>query len=172
MRIALPILLIFLAPTGAAQEGQSVCEDPSSILRPYIQEEQDGSIKKILPVPEGVILGNKALQELAKQGIIVTRVPGCRADYSDIEAEERESDARRRAMRDTVIPLKDQYEQELYYKDRRAKRYEEMCGKTTIAIDSSEAIDLKFQPLIPERVDMTRKACKAIGVVCKPVKHW
>lgn len=87
----------------------------------------------------------------------------CEADYSDITAEKTASDEHFRAMRGKVVPLQHQYEQELYYRDRRAKRYEETCGRPP---------KRKGVTGMPDPNEMTMQACKAIGVVCKPMKHW
>jgi hypothetical protein len=183
-RIVLPILLVFLTPVAAAQVGEAVeggrlCVDEGRLDegrlcfdKAYTLENPDGSTKKVLPIPEGAVLSKKTLDDLAKQGITPVVVPpGCRADYSDIDAEQKDSDARRRAMRDTVIPLKHQYEQELYYKDRRAKRHQETCGKEPPP-SLGKALSPAFNADKPDLVDMTRKACEVIGEICKPVKHW
>jgi hypothetical protein len=87
--------------------------------------------------------------------------PTCDVDYSEIDAEKKASDERKRQMdrRGDIIPLHHQYEQEMYYEDRRNRIYEKTCGKPTRNYNA-------------DRPDMRKRACDVLGVVCKPVKHW
>jgi hypothetical protein len=125
-------------------------------------------------------LDAKKREELEKQDF-GSLPQGCCVDSSDIAAEKKASDEHLRQMqrRGEVIPLQHQYEQELYYEDRTARQYEEACGKPparTVDPNADPNVEWKFsKPTDWKPTDMTemaKKACKAIGVVCKPVKHW
>ena len=186
MRWLLGLLAFAAAPAVVSQtpprdqgDLEIVLETPEGLFKPFVYEMRNdkGEIEKRVYVPPEILKNEKAMDSLRKQGL--TPVPGsvvggpsCEVDYSDIAAEQKASDARLRQMRrrEEVIPLQHQYEQELYYKDRYAKRREEQCGKSPAPKPGGVK-----KRLLPESVDldeMTRKACQAIDVVCKPVKHW
>jgi hypothetical protein len=170
MRVLLPVLAFLVAPAALSQTPPDKAPGPkiaieapdgNAFLPGYETLDENGQIEKRVVVPPEVLQNQKLLESLRNQGF--TPVPGpppCIADYSDIHAEQRASDARLRTMKGTVIPLQHQYEQELYYRDRMEKRTVEKCGA------------LKRSEWDQRRGDMTKKACEAIEVECKPVKHW
>jgi hypothetical protein len=174
MRLLLLVLILVAAPAAVSQtppkngaDLEIILENLEGLTEPYNGYEavnENGQVEKRIVVPPEVFRNERQMESLRKQGLTPVLgprpVPDCSADYSDIDAEQKESDSRLRAMRDRVIPLQHQYEQELYYRDRREKRYEEKCGKQ------------KRADWDQRNLDMTKQACKAIEVACKPVKHW
>jgi len=161
MRLSLLILAFALAPIAMAQAPQ---QSPS-------QPDRGRKCTVYVVGP----LDPKKREELEKQDF-GSPPQGCCVDSSDIAEEKKASDEHLRQMqrRGEVIPLQHQYEQELYYDDRFAKRREEQCGKPparTVDPDVDPNVEWKFsQPT--DMIEMAKKACKAIGVDCKPVKHW
>ncbi len=170
MRACILIFVLLLSPAAMSQtpepdnkgDGKELVLKMPDDRQLFLKAPDDGRV--LVPVPPGGSIDEGVLKEL--QGAGLTPVPwyACDVDYTDIDAEEKVSDERFRALRGKVIPLQHQYEQELYYQDRRAKRFEKTCGK------QSER-QAKYSNT-PKRDDMTVKACEVIGVVCKPVKHW
>jgi len=148
----------FWLMAGLALAPAAVAQAPPVALVPRLESPRQVEI----PPGSALFLTEKELEEFKETGIPPNRQPSCPVDYSEIEAEKQVSDEHLRQMKRKleVIPLKDQYEQELYYQDRRAKLYEKTCGngaKYTIR---------------PEPTGMTWKACEIIAADCKPVKHW
>jgi len=161
MRLSLLILALVLAPIALAQAPE---QSPSQLDRG----------RKCSVYVAGP-LDAKKREELEK--LDFGSLPqACCADSSDIVAEKKASDEHLKQMqrRGEVIPLQHQYEQELYYDDRFAKRREEACGKQparTAGPNVDPDIEWKFSKPT-DMIEMAKKACKAIGVDCKPVKHW
>jgi hypothetical protein len=161
MRLSLLVLAFVLAPIALAQAPE---QSPS----------QPDRGRKCTVYVAGPLDARKR-EELEKQDF-GSLPQACCVDNSDIAAEQKASDEHLRQMkrREEVIPLQHQYEQELYYEDRRAKRYEETCGKQparTVDPDVDPNVQWKFSKPT-DMIEMAKKACKAIGVDCKPVKHW
>ena len=152
MRAWILISVVLLSPAALSQTPPSGdCEKPAYAPAPYVQPTDEKS-RELL---------KKQLEFLSAGA---DRLPDCQVNYCDIDAEQRASNEYfRRKLKGQVIPLQHQYEQEFYYRDRRARRHEETCGK----LPKRENITGK-----PDPTEMTMQACEAIGVVCKPVKHW
>jgi hypothetical protein len=87
--------------------------------------------------------------------------PPCDVDYSEVDAEKKASDERKHQMerRGEVISLQHQYEQEMYYEERRNRVFEQTCGK--------RSSDSGSRP-----TDMRQKACVIVAKDCKARKHW
>jgi hypothetical protein len=173
MRLLLPMLMLVASPAAISQNPPNEAPDayitigtPDGLLRMPVEEglDESGQIERKVIVPPQVLQNETLIDSLRKQGLTPTLGqnprPICNVDYSDIDAERKASETRLRVIKDKVIPLQHQYEQELYYWDRREKRFEEKCGVR------------KPSEWDQRRIDMTKKACKAIEVECKPVKHW
>lgn len=151
MRAWILISALLLSPAAVSQTPPSSdCEKAVYAPMPYVQALDEKSREQM----------KRQLEALSADAGPPTH---CQPNYCDIDAEKRASDDYfRRKLKGQVVPLQHQYEQELYYRDRRGKRYEETCGKLP-KWDTAGGVD---------PTEMTMKACKAIGVVCKPVKHW
>jgi len=176
MRLSPLILVLLLAPAAAAQTPQPVPEQTWR-LAPYQSVPiPPGSEKSLSTLPPDArllievdsivrIVRPAELQELLREGKQVRPgPPPCRVDYSKVDAEKKASDQHLREMkrRGEAVPVIHQFEQEMYYEDRRTKLYEKTCGKPATTA-----------PLTRETPpDMRKKACEALGAVCKPVKHW
>ncbi|MDP3738426.1 MAG: hypothetical protein Q8R02_13615 [Hyphomonadaceae bacterium] len=142
----------------------AVAPNALSQTPPATEQKQPPQTEWMIRDESGVLRSyNKAqIEELKKQGAIFPLELGCPVDYSDIDAEKAASKEHRRKMKDEIIPLKHQYEQELYYRQRAQKRLQETCGAANTVNPSGY---VSFE-------EITRKACDVIGEVCMPVKHW
>ena len=175
MRFGLIATVLLLASAAAAQAPQAADQGCSPSVytasAPLVLEEVERmqpSIRLDVVVergPAGSMSAADVLEQMRKGKRVWQlrrdAVPSCDPDYSEVVAEQRASDERLRQMarRGDVIPLQHQYEQEMYYEDRRKQVYEKSCGRPLRNPASCKA-------------DMRQKACEVLGVICKPVKHW
>lgn len=168
------IVLVLLAASAAAQTPQP---EAKATVPPYAVPGDLLTLEEVQKLPPDEVLTVVAdnivrtmkvadILKLLREGELVrslrtipTRASPCKVDYSEINAEKKASDDRLRQMqrRGEVIPVLHQYEQEMYYEDRRDRLYEKTCGRPR---------EDEFTN------DMRRKACGALGAVCKPRKHW
>jgi hypothetical protein len=175
MRLRLIALALLLANNAGAQTPLIADQNCSPTVfaagAPLILEDvekMDPSLRLNVVVERGAA-GAMAAADVLEQMRRGKRVwplradpaPSCDPDYSEVVAEKRISDERLRQMerRGDVIPLQHQYEQEMYYEDRRKQVYEKACGKPSRNPSTC-------------KTDMKQKACEVLGVVCKPAKHW
>lgn len=116
--------------------------------------------------PAGSMLVSEVLEHM-RQGKRVRMLdfkspsPPCEVDYSEVDAEKKASDERKRLMdrRGELVPLQHQYEQEMYFEERRTQVFERACGKR-----SSDPVS--------RPIDMRQKACAIVAKDCKARKHW
>lgn len=177
MRFGLIVLVVLLAEAAAAQTPQPETNlmTPSYAVPGGLLALED--VQKLPPdgalavVVDNVGRSMKVadILKLLQEGKLVrslrtvpTQPPSCTVDYAEITAEKKASDDRLRQMqrRGDIIPVLHQYEQEMYYEDRRNRLYVKTCGKPR---------GEEYRSL---QTGMNQRACAALGVVCKPRKHW
>lgn len=183
MRFLLAILVLEVTALGAAEAQQPSPPASSHSVPPAVKSYLQGApptVDELEQLPLGAMVsmeddkgGSCLMSVISAIGMIkqtgrrfscpaISKPdPPCEQAEAEIGAEKRKSDDHLHEMekRGEIVTVLQQYEQEMYYEDRKAKLYRKFCQKPA-------------PPVEGPTISMRTKICAASPAGCKPVKHW